>query len=105
MIKKVHIPENKREKNPAGNVDKMFARETNFVEVKSNQTLQYGGKTLQYLGLMEDSCLFEFKNGNLSQRFIVNPRYYMSKESDSGNGEGLYEFRPLNNESKLYSQV
>ena len=46
VIKKVHIPENKREKNPQGLVDKMFASETNFVEVKANQTLKYGEKSL-----------------------------------------------------------
>lgn len=41
---------------------------------------------------------------NLSQRFIMTPRYYQADESD-GKGDGAYEFRALNGTSKLYSQV
>lgn len=51
-------------------------------------------------------CLFEYKDTKigLSQRFIMTPRYYQSVEAKD-DGDGLYEFRPLNQVSKLYSQV
>ena len=52
------------------------------------------------------SCLFELqdKSQSISQRFIINPRYYESNQTQ-GDGDGLYEFRPLHNSSKLYSKV
>lgn len=51
-------------------------------------------------------CTFEYKNtkSGLTQKFIMTPRYYQSVEAKD-DGDGLYEFRPLNQISKLYSAV
>ena len=35
---------------------------------------------------------------------MFSPRYYEATERQ-GNGEGLYEFKPLHNESLLYSEI
>ena len=34
----------------------------------------------------------------------MSPRYYLADETD-GEGDGTYEFRPLNQASKLYSEL
>jgi hypothetical protein len=51
-------------------------------------------------------AIFEYKDAEneLTQRFIMTPRYYLADEAD-GEGDGTYEFRPLNQPPKLYSDL
>ena len=51
-------------------------------------------------------CEFELVdvNQNISQRFVVGPRFYQSNESN-GSGDGIYEFHPKNNYSEPYSEL
>mmetsp|Transcript_4442 Transcript_4442/g.6558 ORF Transcript_4442/g.6558 Transcript_4442/m.6558 type:complete len:218 (-) Transcript_4442:1128-1781(-) len=95
-------------------LDQTLATASNFMQATLGQTLEYGNKSLTFQGIFsasetddwEPSCLFEYKNlnQNFTQKFHMNPRYYLSSESE-GEGDGLYEFRPLNQTSFLYSEV
>ena len=41
---------------------------------------------------------------NMSQKFIISPRYYMSDETDS-EGDGLYEFQTNDTKTRSYSSL
>jgi len=115
------------------NVDTSVAKDPNFLPASLGQTLKYGDKELKYLGLTQGEKItptrtqtgsnltselqdtmgqtgavatFQYKDTKtgLSQKFIMTPRYYQSIEAKD-DGDGLYEFRPLNHISKQYSQV
>ena len=74
-------------------IDNSLASETNYklaASGGSREFLEYGGKTLEFKGLSNydandssPSCRFEYNDTkrNITQNFIVNPRYYFSKES------------------------
>lgn len=91
-------------------------------------SLKYGEKELKFLGLIQQESLsqdhgidkksgkfkemdnevapsFEFSDHsqNLTQKFVMSPRYYQSNETQ-GDGDGLYEFRPLMMQSQSYSE-
>lgn len=114
-------------------VDTSVAKNPNFLPASIGQTLKYGNKELKYLGLIQEKketisriqtasnltseaqdtmgqtgavSTFEYKDTKtgLTQKFIMTPRYYQSVEAKD-DGDGLYEFRPLNQVSKLYSEV
>jgi len=112
--------------------DTTTATKSNFLNAGLGQSLKYGDKELKYIGLMQQAqtkdtgsnkttdeiqrntgqiggsivSVFQYFDHatNLSQRFIMTPRYYQSDESE-GHGDGAYEFRALNGTSKLYSEV
>jgi hypothetical protein len=105
-------------------VDTSVAKNPNFLPASIGQTLKYGNKELKYLGLIQEKketisriqtasnltseaqdtmgqtgavSTFEYKDTKtgLTQKFIMTPRYYQSVEAKD-DGDGLYEFRPLN---------
>jgi hypothetical protein len=112
--------------------DTTTATKSNFLPAGLGQSLVYGHKELKYIGLMQQSqpkstesnrttdeirrntgqiggsivSVFQYFDHatNMSQKFIMTPRYYQSDESE-GHGDGAYEFRALNGTSKLYSEV
>lgn len=113
-------------------VDSTTATKSNFQNAMLGQSLKFGHKELKYIGLMQQSqakdtgsnrttddiqrntgqiggsivSVFQYldHSSNLSQKFIMTPRYYQADESE-GKGDGAYEFRALNGTSKLYSEV
>ena len=54
----------------------------------------------------EAVCSFELvdKKQNISQKFVVGPRFYQSNEA-RGSGDGIYEFQPKQNHSEAYSKL
>lgn len=52
----------------------------------------------------ERACSFELIDSkqNISQRFVMSPRFYQSKES-RGSGDGIYEFQPKQQFTEPYS--
>jgi len=80
---------------------------TNFEKAEQGKSFTFGQKSLKYIKNEDSSCVFEFidKKNNLTQKFKLSPRFYLSDESQGDGGDGLYEFRPLNQTSKVYSKI
>jgi len=57
-----------------------------------------GNQTLTFVEIKNGVAIFKYTNKNLSQTFSMSPRYYLSDETQ-GQGDGLYEFRPLKQHS------
>lgn len=110
-------------------IDKSQSLTQNYDQVTPGESLTYGDKQLIFQGLVQQepysqdrgldkatgkpkelspreiACIFEFidKKQNISQKFVVSPRYYQSNET-AGDGDGLYEFRPRLMQSLPYSE-
>lgn len=75
--------------------------------------LNYGHKSLRFLGQhiydlqgKDKGQMFELidERQNLSQKFIISPRYYTAVEGN-GDGDGLYEFRTSDSDSRPFSNL
>jgi len=98
---------------------------TNFKQVIPGDFLSYGSKQLYFRGILllkptdkdkqdkkltneeeyaERACSFELVDTkqNISQRFVMSPRFYQSNES-RGSGDGIYEFKPKQQQTQPYS--
>lgn len=111
---KVKFAENERQKVFLVSKDKFkqsFAQAGAFEPATNGKQLKYGNKKLTYLGTSQEkdgklACMFQFEDATaqLTQKFKFSPRVYLANETE-GNGEGLYEFRPMERYSKIYSQI